>query len=198
MNKSFLIVLILCLAVCLGLAACSHTSKQTPQPEPEVEATAEPETEPSGAPELNGKLEENMVLVVFDGEDRARLAGLTVWAADGAEFDPVVSEATEEPAFGIYRLPAGEYFFSFREENGLSLENVAFAIGEGVDEALVTLEETPDVFAVETGSGVFVNPVYQNVISEETLSELNQEQKSVEDIAKALMEFRDTVRAADD
>ena len=188
MSKSILIVLIFGLVLCAGLIAGLRMQKNTPQAEtaPEMEAS-------DNAPEKT-------VLVVFDGEDRSQLAGLRVWAADGTEFTPVRSEETGDPAFGIYRLSPGDYVFSFREEGkaGSALEKVAFTICEGISEALVTPEETPDIFAVETGSGVFVNPVYKNVVSEDSVTEMSQAQKSVEESARDLMKFRDVVRAAGD
>lgn len=194
MNKSFLIVLILCLAVCLGLAACSHTSKQTPQPEPEVEATAEPETEPSGAPELNGKLEENMVLVVFESEETDDFTGLTVWNEDGDLLKPLMNKETGEPVWGTYYLQPGEYQFSFHDEQGNSkdFDKIAFTIWENIDKALVSLSEEPRVIGMLNSLSSFINPVYRDITDEEDMPTLSDEDRQ-----EALERFKQILDAMD-
>lgn len=163
------------------LSACMASSTQKPD-----ETTAPVTSEPAATtPAVS---EEHRVFVVFNSENTDDFSTLTVENAKGEAIDPVRSETTGEPVYGVFYLTAGEYSFTMKDSGGSG--KMTFVIDGVYDEVLVPAESPADVFPVNTFSSTTVNPVYEGVVSEKDIAPVETD---IEARAESLRDFYSSV-----
>ena len=119
------------------------------------------------------------IFTVFEGATATELSGLTVWDGDGNILTPETKTDSAEPAYGIYYLVPGEYFFSYEdEEPGRKLSRVVFELTEDIDEALISFDDPPHIFGVQASGFGAVNPVRQEEAGPDIIPRITIEEKA--------------------
>ena len=176
MYKAIIAVAVLCLLLSACVPSGTQKSNETTAP---VITPIVTETPVEATPVVS---EEQGVLVVFFSENTEDFSALTVKNAKGETIQPVTSESTGEPVYGVFSLPAGEYRFTMDDAG-----EGTFLVDGAYDQVLVPVESPADLFQTSTHSGgVMVNPVYEGIISEEDIKPLEM---STEEKAAHLREF---------
>ncbi len=127
------------------------------------------------------------VRVVFFCEDESALPGLHVFDPAGAEYAPMTNADTGEIQYGSFLLMPGDYSYAFHDEDGRYEDLTgSTSIGPALMH-FIPLRLTLNI-EVQSFSFTYINPVYINEISDESIPKSTISKQELTEMACQLAE----------